>query len=187
MNKTKPVKATHALSVASDSISAQVFWVVTFALLTAVGAQIEIPYQPVPFTLQTMFVLLSGGLLGERNGSISMLLYLGLGLVGLPVFSGGGFGLIRMLGPTGGYLFAFPVAAYTAGILLKNRKNLLPIALSMFVSLAIIFLMGTLQLGLVLGNWSTAVTSGLLIFSVWDLVKLAAATGIVYQFNKSKA
>jgi biotin transport system substrate-specific component len=90
-------------------------WISAFAVLTAVGAQIELPYQPVPFTLQTFFVLLTGAFLGRYSGPASSLLYLLMGSVGLPVFSGGAFGLAKIAGPTGGYLLAFPVATAVIG------------------------------------------------------------------------
>ena len=81
------------------------------ATLTAVGALIRVPMFPVPFTLQTFFVLLAGGLLGPVWGGISMLIYLALGLTGFPVFAGGS-GLGIVFSPTFGYLFGFPFAAY---------------------------------------------------------------------------
>jgi hypothetical protein len=93
---------------ASSQTHVQVFWIVTFAALTAVGARFEIFQYPVPFTLQTMFVLLAGAFLGARNGALSQILYLGVGAVGLPVFAAGGaMGILRLIGPTGGYLLAF--------------------------------------------------------------------------------
>ena len=96
--------ALKALSLPDKRIYIQAFWAFTFAVLMAIGAQIEIPNQPVPFTMQTFFVLSAGALLGKRGGAISMGLYLILGAIGLPVFSGGAFGLAKILGPTGGYL-----------------------------------------------------------------------------------
>ena len=74
-----------------SNILVQAFWIVVFTALTALGAQIAIPHQPVPYTLQTFFVLLGAAFLGSRNGSLSQLLYLGIGLAGAPVFSGGQF------------------------------------------------------------------------------------------------
>ena len=84
------------------------------ATLTAVGVVIRVPMIPVPFTLQTFFVLLSGNLLGPYWGAVSMIVYILLGLVGLPVFAGGS-GLGIVLSPTFGYLISFPVAAYFVG------------------------------------------------------------------------
>jgi biotin transport system substrate-specific component len=162
--------------------------VTAFALLTAVGAQIEIPHQPVPYTLQTFFVLLSGAILGMRNGALSQLLYLALGTVGLPVFSGFGFGLARLLGPTGGYLLAFPLAAFAVGYLVQQNKSFLWSAISMMLGLFIIFSLGTLQLNFIyFHDWSQALTNGFLIFSWWDVLKLFAASSIYTAVRKSKS
>jgi biotin transporter BioY len=89
------------------------------AVLVAAAAQISVPLPgtPVPMTLQPMAVLLVGGLLGARFGALSMILYLAMGAVGLPVFTPTVplFGIARLLGPTGGYLLAYPVAAWVVG------------------------------------------------------------------------
>jgi biotin transport system substrate-specific component len=124
-------------------------------------------------------VLLSGALLGKRNGFLSQALYLLTGIAGLPVFSGFGSGLPRLLGPAGGYLLAFPVAAFVVGYLLSRRSNLLWSVVSMSVGLGIIFSLGTVQLYVVyFHDWSAAIGSGLMIFSWWDGMKLAAAATI---------
>ena len=181
-------------ALGSEHIIAQAFWVVTFALLAASGAQLEIPHQPVPYTFQTLAVLLAGGLLGSRNGFLSMMLYLGLGLVGMPVFAGGGFGLLKLVGPTGGYLLSFPVAAFLVGSLLSyqpavvSSKSLLAYAWTfgaMMCGLLIVFTMGTVQLNIVyFHNWTLAFQSGFLIFSPWDVLKLVAATMICRELRK---
>jgi len=93
-----------------------------FACLTALGAQIRIPLPVVPVTGQVFFVLLTGGFLGGRLAAISMAEYLALGAAGLPVFAGGSGGLAAFLGPTAGYLLAFPVAAYLAGSLIQRCR-----------------------------------------------------------------
>lgn len=92
------------------------------ALVVAVAAQIAIPlpFTPIPFTLQPLAVLIVGGLLGARAGAAALVLYLGLGLMGLPVFAAGGSGVARLLGPTGGYLLAFPAAAGLVGWLVER-------------------------------------------------------------------
>ncbi|MBI4546625.1 MAG: biotin transporter BioY [Ignavibacteriae bacterium] len=170
--------------IGQQSITAQVLWICGFALLTAVGAQLEIPHQPVPYTLQTFFVLMSGALLGKRNGALSQLLYLMLGLVGLPVFSGWGFGLARLLGPTGGYLFSFPVAAFVVGYLIDYHRSFLWHLMSMAVGVAIVFSLGIVQLYAVYShNWAEAIAKGFFMFSWWDALKLFAAATIYHQIS----
>lgn len=163
----------------------QALWIAAFGGLTALGARVEIPHHPVPYTLQTFFVLLAGAMLGARNGAISMILYLTIGALGAPVFSSGGFGLAKFVGPTGGYLLAFPVVAAVVGLLTENYKSYFGIVLSMFVGLMILFVAGTLHLhAFYLHNLSAAFSSGFLIFSWWDMVKLFAAASIYFQVAK---
>lgn len=199
MADVKQLSLSQYVALKSDHAVAQMFWIVTFALLTAVGAQIEIPHQPVPYTLQTFLVLLAGGVLGWRNGLLSMTLYVAMGALGMPVFSGGGFGLVRLLGPSGGYLLSFPVAAALIGALLSLR----PVAsetggvvrrfaaeygwilFAMSSGLVVVFLIGTIQLYAVYThNWKTAFESGFLIFSGWDLLKLGAAVAISRELRR---
>ena len=179
---------THTLALTTDkSIVTQALWVIGFAALTAVGAQIEIPHSPVPDTLQTLFVLLSGAMLGRRNGALSQGLYLAAGSLGLPVFSGFGFGIARLLGPTGGYLFGFPVAAFAVGYLLSRGKGFLRMLASMAAGLFIIFTLGTLQLNfLYFHNWSEALANGFLLFSWWDCTKLVAAASIATLVTRGR-
>jgi biotin transport system substrate-specific component len=186
MQATEKTVRTESVIGVSSQTHVQVFWIVTFAALTAVGARFEILQYPVPFTLQTMFVLLAGAFLGARNGALSQILYLGVGAVGLPVFAAGGaVGILRLVGPTGGYLLAFPVAAFVIGYLLSYRRDYLWILFSMAVGLLIIFATGTIQLNIVLyQNWTQSIAAGFLIFSWWDLLKLVAAASIYYQFTR---
>ncbi len=176
------------LSLPDERVLIQAFWVLTFAILTAIGAQIEIPNQPVPFTFQTFFVLLSGALLGKRAGTASMGLYLILGAIGLPVFSGGAFGVARIFGPTGGYLLSFPIAAFVVGYLAKLRGEYWWMVISMFIGIILILSLGTVQLYFVyFHNWMNSFQVGFLIFSWWDIVKLVGAATIAhYYFRKVK-
>src|SRR5215212_6077561 len=91
-------------------------------LLVAVAAQVvvPVPLSPVPMTLQPLAVLAVGGLLGAGAGVSALVLYIALGVLGLPVFAGGGSGLLHLIGPTGGYLLAFPVAAGITGALVRR-------------------------------------------------------------------
>ncbi|MEP0822401.1 MAG: biotin transporter BioY [Ignavibacterium sp.] len=172
------------LALHSDHAVARIFWISTFALLTAVGAQIEIPVKPVPYTLQTLFVLLAGGLLGARQGFLSMFAYLMLGFLGLPVFASGGFGPATLLGPTGGYLLAFPVAAFVVGTIVEKNEHVLWTTVAMITGLLVIFTAGTIQLAAVTGmSLREAFAGGFLIFSWWDLLKLGAAIAIYRQLR----
>ena len=171
------------LSLPDERASVQAFCVITFSILTAIGAQIEIPNQPVPYTLQTFFVLLAGALLGKRNGSASMGLYLILGAIGMPVFSNGSFGLSRLFGPTGGYLFSFPIAAFVVGYLARLRQEFWWMVVSMVIGSCIIFAIGTIQLNIIyVHNWVNSLQAGFLIFSWWDAVKIIGAATIAHHY-----
>ncbi len=174
---------TKELSLPDERASVQTFWAITFSILTAIGAQIEIPNQPVPYTLQTFFVLLAGALLGKRSGSASMGLYLILGAIGIPVFTGGAFGLSRILGPTGGYLLSFPIAAFVVGYLVKLRREFWWIMVSTVIGSFIIFTIGTIQLNIVyVHNWVNSIQAGFLIFSWWDGVKIIGVSTIAHHY-----
>jgi biotin transport system substrate-specific component len=169
----------------SSSVLTQTLWISGFAVLTAVAARFEIPHYPVPFTLQTMVVLLAGALLGSRNGALSQMLYIAAGAAGLPAFAGGAFGFWHLLGPTGGYLLSFPMAAALIGYLLRERRSLIVVALSMTAGLFVIFAIGTIHLyAVALHNFSAAFSAGFLIFSWWDVLKLGAASMIYFEIAK---
>lgn len=165
--------------------SSELLWIVTFAILTTFAAQVAVPTQPVPFTLQTMLVLLSGAFLGSRNGAYSQLLYLAAGVIGLPVFAGLSFGFARIFGPTGGYLLSFPFAALLVGYILEKNQKRVTIFLAFFVGQLLILLAGASYLALFMqGDFKNALFSGAVIFSVWDLIKVAAAFSIYKAVSK---
>ncbi|NLJ86899.1 MAG: biotin transporter BioY [Firmicutes bacterium] len=103
----------------SLSKSQQMVRIALFTTLTATGAYVvlPLPFTPVPFTLQLFFTLLSGLMLGPKNGALSQIVYLALGIVGVPVFAGGNAGVGALVGPTGGYLVGFVLAAGVVGYL----------------------------------------------------------------------
>ena len=172
-------------AVLGDSILTQALWVIGFAVATALGARAEITHLPVPYTLQTLVVLLAGALLGPVNGALSQIVYLGAGISGVPVFAGGSVGLLVLAGPTGGYLMAFPVAAAVVGLLLERRRGIAREAAAMASGLFLIFALGTVQLyAFALHNFAAAVNAGFLIFSWWDLIKLCAAVMIYHEIAK---
>ncbi|MDO8885655.1 biotin transporter BioY [Candidatus Oleimmundimicrobium sp.] len=154
--------------------------VALFSALTAVGAviRIPIPFSPIPITLQVLFVLLSGALLGANLGALSQLIYIFLGCLGLPVFAGGS-GMGVLVGPTGGYIFGFILAAYVVGKLVENKNNLsyFRIFLTLMVGVLIIYLVGAFQLMLVAKlDFTRAILGGVIPFIGPDIVKAFLAT-----------
>src|SRR3954464_15592360 len=115
------------LAHAAPSRRLTAFGVVGFAAAVAAASQgaIPLPFPPVPLTLQPMLVILAGMMLGPVAGAASMALYLAAGAIGLPVFTPlGAPGIARFLGPTGGYLIAYPVAAWVAGSLFRRASSM---------------------------------------------------------------
>jgi biotin transport system substrate-specific component len=172
----------------------QIASVLFITVLTAAAAQISIPlpFTAVPLTLQPMVVLVGGLALGSRLGAASQILYLAAGIAGLPVFAASATlpqGALRLLGPTGGYLMAYPLAAFVAGYLAERGfdRRYATSVLAMFAGLAIIFTAGVLWLGLFARPLSGsapvglqyALSTGLYPFILPDLIKLAIAAGLV--------
>lgn len=163
--------------------------VLLVVLCTAAAARVSVPLPltPVPFTLQPMFVLVSGAALGSRLGMTSQLLYLMAGMAGLPVFAASGIlpmGLVRLLGPTGGYLMAYPFAAFLTGALAERGfdRRYWTSLLAMGAGLVVIFAGGLAWLGFVTpgpADVDRVLSLGLYPFIVLDLVKLAAAAAVL--------
>lgn len=176
------------LEVVADRTTRRVIGVAAFAVATALGAQVvvPVPFTPVPMTLQTFFVILAGALLGPSLGAASQVAYLGMGMAGLPVFFGGGLGPAHLLGPTGGYLLAFPVTAYVAGLLARptGRRTALE-AVRLFAGLLVASMVtlvgGTAWLAVTTGDLAGAIALGLVPFLVGDLVKVALATLLAWR------
>src|SRR6266550_605415 len=159
--------------------------VVLGAIVVAGAAQVAIPLPgtPVPMTLQPMAVLLVGGLLGARLGALSMILYLAMGAAGLPVF-----GIARLFGPTGGYLLAYPVAAYAVGVLTPGwqpgvSRPWLRTALGVISGLLLIHLGGLAQLAILTGNLSAAARFGTVPFLLGDLLKIAVLVPVLARLT----
>ena len=163
-----------------------------FAALTGVGAWISIPLSAVPITLQVLFVYLAGLLLPPRYAFLSMIIYLLMGIIGLPVFASGGSGIAVVVGPTGGYLFGFAVAAFIISALTqrlrREAKRLRYFAVvswcigALVVGAVVIFSMGAgwgkISTGLA---WEAIITGWVLPFIPGDLVKMAVATVIASE------
>lgn len=181
-----------------------------FATLTAIGAYLKIPLPHIPITLQTFFVIMSGNLLGFKFGFISQLLYLTVGLLGIPVFAyGGGPGYIFQ--PTFGYLLGYPFCAFTIGMLLKlffakfeimnisKVKAFLLFFVSDITGLIVIFIFGlaylyiNLKLGLYFRldqlasanfDWDDTLTTAVMIFIPIDFVKAFLASWLMVSLRK---
>jgi biotin transport system substrate-specific component len=168
--------------------------VLFMTVLTAAAAQVSVPlpFTPVPLTLQPMVVLLSGLVLGGRLGAASQLLYLAAGIAGLPVFAGSIAlppGPLRLIGPTGGYLLAYPLAAFVTGYLADRGfdRRYRTSCLAMLAGLIVIYAGGAAWLGLVARaaagqtpiGLQAALAAGVYPFVLADLFKLAVAAAIV--------
>jgi biotin transport system substrate-specific component len=173
----------------AQSTGLQVAAVALVTALTALASQISVPlpFTPVPFTFQPMVVLLGGAALGARLGMSSQILYLLLGIAGLPVFAASPVlpqGAARLLGPTAGFLLSYPVAAYVTGRLAErgfDRRYLTSVA-AMLVGLSIVFAGGALRLAYgppvplgVAGSLQVAVIP----FIPADLIKICLAAAVL--------
>ncbi|MCK9603036.1 MAG: biotin transporter BioY [Candidatus Omnitrophica bacterium] len=149
--------------------------VLLFVVLTALGAfvRIPLPFTPVPLTLQTFFVLLSGAFLGARLGVVAQLSYVMLGVWGLPIFTGAGSGLLYLFGPTGGYLLGFVLAAMFLGRTIRQaRDNLFLIFVFFCIADAILLFCGSLWLGMLFKvSFVKSLLVGFLPFIPGDLLK----------------
>jgi biotin transport system substrate-specific component len=137
--------------------------VTVFAMLTALAARVQfhLPFTPVPVTGQVFVVLLAGAVLGPQLGFISQVEYLAAGAAGLPVFAHGG-GPAALLGPTGGYLLAFPLAAALVGALAQSNRSRLRLTLACLAGVPVIYVFGF--------SWFTVWTAAL-----GEPVRVAAA------------
>jgi len=159
----------------------QLLSVLFVAVLTAAAAQLSfpLPFTPVPFTIQPMIVLIGAAALGSTLGALSQIIYLMLGIAGFQVFAYSPDlpqGFARLLGPTGGYLMAYPIAAFVTGWLAErgfDRRYLTSIV-AMGIGLSVIFLGGVAWIARAAGL-QTALATGLYPFIVVDIIKVVAA------------
>lgn len=160
----------------------QVGLVAGFSLLTALSAQIVIPVAPVPITAQTFAVLLTGALLGSRLGAITMIVYLIEGASGLPFFKGGFGGVAHLMGPTGGYLIAFPAAAFITGAFAEHGwdRKFLTAAAAMAIGSLVIMLSGWVWFSILMRT-SPAITvfDTVLKFIPGDIIKIGLAAAVL--------
>jgi len=170
---------------ASQSLTRQVVSVLAGTLLLALSARVQIPFWPVPFSMQTFVVLALGMVYGPALGAATVLAYLGQGLVGLPVFVAGG-GPAYLAGPTGGYLLGMVPAAWVAGELVRRGWGASPVravAAAVAGNLAV-YVLGVTWLAVWLGGLSQAVTVGLLPFLPGAAMKVVGAGLLVWGLTR---
>jgi len=156
--------------------------VVVFSLFIAASAQFAIPIGAVPITGQTFAVLLTGALLGSRLGAAAVIAYLIEGAVGLPFFAGGGGGILRFLGPTAGYLVAFPAAAFITGAFAEHGwdKRYESAVAAMAIGSAIIFFGGWAWYAVLTNTPPVAAFKiAVLPYLVGDVIKIALAAAVL--------
>ncbi|PKM92701.1 MAG: BioY family transporter [Elusimicrobia bacterium HGW-Elusimicrobia-4] len=157
----------------------KVIWVSFFVLATAFGAQVRIPlpFTPVPLTLQTFFVLLSGAYLGKKLGGLSQFLYFLLGGLGLPLFTSVG----ALWGPTGGYIFGFIIASWFVGFLIEKK---IKVFYAFLLGDLLLLSCGAVNLSFFVGSFKNAIILGVFPFIVGDLLKIFAATSVLKLLHR---
>lgn len=161
--RTASIAVRLAIAVAVMAVSAQV--------------AVPLPFSPVPMTLQPVAVLAIGALLGTRMGMAALVAYLALGVAGLPVFSMGRGGAAHLFGPTGGYLLAFPIAAWIAG--LGGAQRLRTMVPAMIGAMIAIHAGGAAWLAILGGDAAFAWDAGFVPFLTGDLLKIGLAASVV--------
>lgn len=153
------------------------------SLLLAVSAKVQVPFWPVPMTMQSLAVMLIGIAYGSRLGGATVLAYLAEGLVGLPVFAGASAGPAYFVGPTGGYLVGFVLAAVCIGWLAERGwdRTLLRAIAAMAFGHILLFVPGVAWLAVLFG-WSKAIAFGVTPFVAATIVKTALGAAIIAAF-----
>jgi len=178
---------TVALAARTTRTRAIGILVAVAALALASQFALPLPGTPVPLTLQPLVIVLAGLVLGPIDAAVAMVLYLGLGAAGLPVFQPiGAPGIARLLGPTGGYLLAYPVAAAVAGWLGAGRESFTTRALAAMAGILVLYVGGIAQLAVLTGSVATAALIGALPFVAADAVKALVAAGIAGRFRLTR-
>ena len=179
-------------NILGDNNSRRTVGIITFLILTVAGAfvYIPLPITPVPITLQTFFVMLCAAFLKRKDGIITQSVYLGLGAMGIPIFTGATGGLIRLFGPTGGYLVGFAAAIYVISSLLdyyrsKGQLNFMKILIAFTSGMITIYLCGGLWLAFITKfSFMQIVNLGVLPFVGGDAIKVICAAIIFHKANK---
>jgi biotin transport system substrate-specific component len=168
----------------SRSLLRNVLLAVAGSIALWISAKVQVPFYPVPMTMQTFVVLVIGAAFGWRLGAATVLLYLAQGMAGLPVFAGTperGIALAYMMGPTGGYLLGFVLAAAAVGFLAERRwdRGVLTTLAAMIAGTAIIYACGVLWLGAVVGWDKPVMQLGVWPFLPGEAFKIALAAAVL--------
>lgn len=182
MTITLAARPTIVDRVFPRSLATDIALIALGAAATAVSAQLVIPASPVPFTFQTMAVLLVGATLGSVRGALSMLLYLAVGVLGVPVFSDARHGIEVVFGATGGFLLGFVAAAAVIGALAERKwsSHFVKMFASYVISTAVIYAFGIPVLGAVAFSGDLSAAASLMSnYLIWDALKAIAAALIL--------
>jgi biotin transport system substrate-specific component len=170
---------TIALAARTPRTRALEIILVAGAMALAAQFALPIPGTPVPISLQPLVVVLAGLMLGPVDAAVAMVAYLVAGMAGLPVFAPmGAPGIARLLGPTGGYLLAYPVAAAVAGRLGAGKPSFVARALAAAAGMLVLHLGGLAQLAVISGSFATAALLGVVPFVAVDAVKALVAAAL---------
>lgn len=156
-----------------------------FAAIIAVASQIFVPVQPIPINAGLFAVLLCGGMLGKKYGTLSVVVYILLGIMGAPVFAGFRGGLGVLAGPTGGYIAGYVVIAFVAGAVCEKTKKLKYTIPFMILAVMLCYCLGTLWFCVTTGNGFVSAFSMCVIpFVPWDILKIVLASTVIKKYIK---
>jgi biotin transport system substrate-specific component len=172
--------------IKSKSLTVNLVIALSGSLLLSLLARLSIPvpFSPVPITGQTFGILFLGAVLGSRIGTLSVIMYISEGLMGLPVFAGGTMGFLYLLGPTGGYLIGFIPAVYLVGYFSERNWTIkfTTTLITMLLGTSVIFFFGISWLTVTAGL-KMALSVGLYPYLTGAGIKVILATVIVYSLN----
>ena len=180
-NKTILFNSFNTLPIDKNILNVFMILIGSLSIGLLAQASIPLPFSPVPITGQTIGVVLVGSLLGKRLGTLSIMLYLMEGSLGLPVFANMQAGAHILIGPTGGYLFSFIIAAFLMGYCKEKGFIMSPINcfLACFVSTTIILLIGSFYLSILVGGIHKGFAIGFYPFLIGDIIKSFICTIII--------
>jgi biotin transport system substrate-specific component len=166
--------------LADQSLLKRAVLVLIGSLLIAAASQIEVPFYPVPMTMQTFAILLVGAMGGSRLGAQTVAVWLGEAALGLPFLAGGAAGIVHFTGPTAGYLYGFLIAAFVVGWLIERgaARNIVTLIASLLVGEVILMGLGAVWLAYLFGT-AVAWNSGVAPFLLGDALKIALAASTV--------